>query len=63
MEEITKQLTTNDQQLTTKLSGQTAQKRWLKENFYYRLPLFAEHFSISFIAIFSGLVFLTAKKV
>lgn len=62
VEEITKQLTTNDQQLTTKLSGQTAQKRWLKENFYYRLPLFCRAFLYFIYRYFFRLGFLDGKE-
>jgi glycosyltransferase involved in cell wall biosynthesis len=45
-----------------KLEGQVGQKRWLKENFYYRLPLFCRAFFYFIYRYFFRLGFLDGKE-
>src|SRR3989344_5533233 len=45
-----------------KLSGQVARKRWLKDNFYYRLPLFCRAYLYFCYRYFIRLGFLDGKE-
>ena len=45
-----------------KLSGQVAKKRWLKDNFYYRLPLFCRAYLYFCYRYFIRLGFLDGKE-
>ena len=63
VEEVLKETRNKRQEINAGgISGQTARKRWMKDNFYYRLPLFFALSGIFVTVIFSGLGFWTAKK-
>jgi len=61
-ERIKSQISNLKSQITIDLRGQAARKRWFKEKFYYRLPLFCRAFLYFFYRYFILLGFLDGSE-